>query len=119
MPAETGRQYKKEEEVREGASERVSVWVSDQRQQPDNLSLSSSFPVLERACGARVGVSSADNDTICQSVALVRLFQCGSDQRRQRVRHGSVTNRPCGSLDVTSVVKCEELPMLQHQGLNP
>ena len=43
---------------------------------------------------------------------------CGCEQRRQ-VRRGSVTDGPCGSLDVTSFVKCEELPVSQHQGLNP
>ena len=37
----------------------------------------------------------------------------------QQVRRGSVTDGPCGSLDVTSFVKCEELPVSQHQDLNP
>ena len=50
---------------------------------------------------------------------------CGCEQCRrvrqghQRVRCGSVTDGPCGSLDVTSFVKCEELPVSQHEGLNP
>ena len=43
---------------------------------------------------------------------------CGCEQRR-RMRRESVTDGPCESLDVTSFVKCEELPVSQHQGLNP
>ena len=52
------RSCSEQEELEWRREKSPSEWVSDQRQR-DNLSVSSSFPVLEQAS---VGVSSTDNE---------------------------------------------------------